>query len=69
MTAVDIPGGRLFRDGVVRYIVEVRGSESVWLIAKRYSQFETLHLDLIQLFLDSGRRSTRTKHTPATSTL
>ena len=56
--AVDIPCGRVFRDGVVRYVVEVRGSESTWLIAKRYSQFETLHLDLIQLFLDSGQTST-----------
>ena len=52
--AVDIPCGRVFPDGVVRYIVEVAGSESTWLIAKRYSQFETLHLDLIQLFLDLG---------------
>ena len=53
--AVDIPCGRVFPDGVVRYIVEVAGSESTWLIAKRYSQFETLHLDLIQLFLDLGQ--------------
>jgi len=45
--AVTIPTGRVSNEGVVFYVVNVKGSFNSWSVEKRYSQFEELQLGLV----------------------
>jgi len=50
--SIYIKYGKSFNDGVVYYIILVHGQQADWIVRKRYSQIEALHINFIQLFLD-----------------